>query len=668
VHLDEFARRRTQGASVLAGLAVSLGPTGMNAVVERLEGLGERAAEGRFVVLLLGCFSTGKSTLVNALLSRPALPAKVNPCTAILTEVVYGAEPAVVVHTTDGGSERLSVEAFLEEYQLRTGEDLAGDERADRFGRVERAVLEAPLPLLNNGVTLLDTPGLDDDPARTARTLDSLPDADAVIFVLNATRFLTELERTTLSRHLLPLGLQNLFFVTTMVDLLAALADDPEVQRKAIQERAASQLVPLCPEGRFDERFFLVDARGALLARYDRDAAERREQPIQPALNDSGVPAFEASLEHFLVHERGRAQLEHLVMVTRHCSDEIARQAALDRATADSTAAELSQRQEELAPRFDELSRIAARVERIGTRFVQRQQDLVFQDLRDFIARAEEELPDAVAGFDLGSVAGLDLLTPSGRNRVEARLREELRIWLDQRTSQWQVELTPRLERSLADLRVELEGDATDFDALCAEIVSGFSRTRVPLPDSTSDDGPMGAAERWTSLALGALLLSPGTMAAGWTQGYEGVLHGAATRLGIRVAIITLGALLGPVGWLGLALYVVSDAVVIGLTGGRQLKRLRQQVADGLHGKLVAQVDAAAEDLKAKVSEAFTPLMDALTEAARNDVAELRAALKRVVAARTAAAETAAARGEMWEGAETAVSVALRELGELADL
>ena len=41
---------------------------------------------------------------------------------------------------------------------------------------------------------LLDTPGLDDDPSRTARTLSSLPDADAVIFTLSANRFLTDLE------------------------------------------------------------------------------------------------------------------------------------------------------------------------------------------------------------------------------------------------------------------------------------------------------------------------------------------------------------------------------------------------------------------------------------------------------------------------------------------
>ena len=68
----DFSDRRIRGADILDTLAEALRPTRMTDVAERLEGLAERARAGRFVVLLIGCFSTGKSTLVNALLSRPA--------------------------------------------------------------------------------------------------------------------------------------------------------------------------------------------------------------------------------------------------------------------------------------------------------------------------------------------------------------------------------------------------------------------------------------------------------------------------------------------------------------------------------------------------------------------------------------------------------------------
>ena len=282
--LHRFALRRQDAADRLDTLAdVAAGVQAEPALVGHLRQAAARARAGRFVVLLIGNFSSGKSTLLNALLGQPVLPVKVNPCTAILTELVHGEEPSVeVLFRDDRPAETLTPEAFLERYQLRTSsEEEAGAEVSDRFGAIDRAVVRWPLPLLRDGVVLLDTPGLDDDDARTQRTLRSLPEADAVIFVLNATRFLTELERRTLRRELLPLGLENLFFPVTMVDLLDALSGDPARDLADIRAGAREALGPLCVvdgEDRLEQRFFLMNARGGLLARYDRESGSRRAE------------------------------------------------------------------------------------------------------------------------------------------------------------------------------------------------------------------------------------------------------------------------------------------------------------------------------------------------------------------------------------------------------
>ena len=42
-------------------------------------------------------------------------------------------------------------------------------------------------------------------------------------------------------------------------------------------------------------------------------------------------------------------------------------------------------------------------------------------------------------------------------------------------------------------------------------------------------------------IALGAVLLSPGTMAAGWAQGYVGALKGAASRIAVRLGLLAVG-------------------------------------------------------------------------------------------------------------------------------
>ncbi len=674
--LDDFVQRRQRGAELLDGLAEVVEGLGLpdaphdnQGAPGYLRNTAARVREGRFVVLLLGCFSSGKSTLLNALLGQPVLPVKVNPCTAILTEVVYGEAPEVEVRYSDGRSESLGIQEFIDAFQLRTpSEDEAGAEASDRFGGIDRAIVSWPLPVLENGVVLLDTPGLDDDPVRTVRTLTSLPDADAVIVVLSANRFLSDLERRTVRRDLLPLGLRNLFFPVTMVDLLDALSEDPEADLAELRTTAREILGPLCTiEGvdRFEQRFFPLDARGALGARWDREAGARRDPEDAEGLAATGLDPFEDALERFLVHERGEAQLKHLHTSADRVRAELARQAEVDRATASASVEELKSRQDDLAPQFDELSVIARRVARTVDGFIVRQQKVVWQDLRDFMARCEAELPQAAADFDLGGLASLDLLTPKGRARVEAQLRKQLEAWLETRVATWQRSLKPRVESALRDLRKELAADAADFDALSNRIVTDFAGGSFAVPGDP--EAPrVEPVERWFSVAMGAVLLSPGAMAAGWTEGYEGALKGAAGRLGVRVALLAMGALLGPIGWAGLLLYLVSDAVLLVLSGGGQLKRLRQSVADKLRGQLVGQANAARDEIEARVAEGLQPVRDGLVGAAEAEADELRALLERTIAAREQAARDAAARGEAWTEALQAFDEALTELESLA--
>lgn len=647
--LQRFAARRRQAAEVLSALssaAAQVGPATERFVAPLQRGA-ERTRDGEFVVLLIGCFSSGKSSLLNALLGQPVLPVKVNPCTAILTELRFGEHPQVEVRLRSGQTQTMSPQDFLAEYQLETPEPAA--EALDRFAEVDRAVVRWPLPLLGDGVALIDTPGLDDDPARTARTLRSLPEADAVIFVLNATRFLTDLERQTLKRELLPLGLTNLFFPVTMIDLLQALSDQPERDRAELERRAREALEPLCVvEGhqRFDDRFFPVNARGALQARWS--GGERRTPPDTHALRDSGLPPLESSLESFLVHERGRAQLLRSLHLAQATLDGIERQAALDRATAQASVEELRARQQALAPQLDALDQIAERVDETVRAFVDRQATRTWQGLRQALAQAESDLPQAVDELDLGAIAGLDLLTPAGRGRVERTLHTEIERWLESRIDAWRAELEGEFEAALLALRTELAAEAQDFEVLTGDILDGFagSAVKVELSDLGGDEpDPL---ERWFSVALGAVLLSPGTMAAGWAQGYEGALKGAASRVAVRVAILAIGVLLGPVGWAGLVLYAISDAALLVLTGGGQLRRLRRKVAESLQGRLVAQADAVREEVEGRVRESLTTLHRALVGAARAEAEDLRTALAQAVEAREKAVADAAARDQTW--------------------
>jgi hypothetical protein len=79
-------------------------PSGADAA--RVAALTARLREGRLRVLIAGEAKRGKSTVANALVGSPVLPAGVTPLTAIATALVYGVGEHVTVAFEDGTAER----------------------------------------------------------------------------------------------------------------------------------------------------------------------------------------------------------------------------------------------------------------------------------------------------------------------------------------------------------------------------------------------------------------------------------------------------------------------------------------------------------------------------------------------------------------------------------
>ena len=163
------------------------------------------------------------------LLGRRVLPAKAAPCTAIVTVIRYGEEPAARVVFDDGRPEEsLPFDEFKRRYEL-TVEDAADKAVVtDRFSRIEHAVVSYPLELCRHRVELIDSPGLGEHATRTRRTERFLPQADAVVLVLSAAQLLSEEELHFLNNVLLPLGLRNIFFVVNFWNTVENPDKEPE--------------------------------------------------------------------------------------------------------------------------------------------------------------------------------------------------------------------------------------------------------------------------------------------------------------------------------------------------------------------------------------------------------------------------------------------------------
>lgn len=137
----------------------------------------ERLREARFFVACLGQFKRGKSTLVNALVEHPVLPVGVVPVTSIVTVLRYANAPAATVRFVDGRTEQVAVDAvatFIDERQN------PGNHR-----QATLVDLSLPSPILQDGLCLVDTPGLGSvHAANTEATRDFVPRTDVALFVV----------------------------------------------------------------------------------------------------------------------------------------------------------------------------------------------------------------------------------------------------------------------------------------------------------------------------------------------------------------------------------------------------------------------------------------------------------------------------------------------------
>jgi len=144
----------------------------------------DRAEDKTFEIAVFGRVSSGKSSLLNAILSTDALPVGVTPITAVPTRIVHASEPSLTVWFSEAPVRRAPVEQLPE---FATEQQNPGNRK-----HVVRLVLALPSPALRTGVTFVDTPGLGSLAASGAtETLAYLPKCDLGVVLIDAGSTLT---------------------------------------------------------------------------------------------------------------------------------------------------------------------------------------------------------------------------------------------------------------------------------------------------------------------------------------------------------------------------------------------------------------------------------------------------------------------------------------------
>ncbi len=262
-------------------------------IIRRISRLGERLAEERLQLAVLGQFKRGKSTLLNALLGEEILPTSVLPLTAIPTYLNWGNTRKARVIFQDSRSpveyiadDPAALREFLAQYVTEQGNP------ENRRG-VMQVEVEHPAEILARGVVLIDTPGIGSTfRHNTSTTLSFLPQCDAALFVTASDPPITEVEADFLENVYTHVA--RLFVVLNKVDHLAP--DEVEEAKgflsQVLKERLGKDV---------SVRILPTSARRGLLARGKQDSA---------GWEGSGLAALEEHLTDFLVYEKKRTLTE----------------------------------------------------------------------------------------------------------------------------------------------------------------------------------------------------------------------------------------------------------------------------------------------------------------------------------------------------------------------
>jgi GTP-binding protein EngB required for normal cell division/ABC-type transporter Mla subunit MlaD len=144
----------------------------------------DRLEDNSFEIAIFGRVSSGKSSLLNAILETDILPVGVTPITAVPTRITYGKSPLVTVWFANRAPEEFDISRLPEfvAEQLNPGNEK----------HVTRILVRLASARLEDGVIFVDTPGLGSLATRgAAETLAYLPRCDMGVVLIDAGSTLT---------------------------------------------------------------------------------------------------------------------------------------------------------------------------------------------------------------------------------------------------------------------------------------------------------------------------------------------------------------------------------------------------------------------------------------------------------------------------------------------
>lgn len=514
-----YNNRKTKLQQTITTTLSVLQSLNLTSAYKRMTDDAARLADERFNLVIIGEFSRGKSTFINALLGRSILPASANPTTNIISKIVYGKQPKYVLFYKDGKQQEISKEAFdLIKAQTEDKPDkfsllkdfvgkLKHEESHVDFGNIDHAEISYPLSFCENQVDVVDTPGTNDlNVGRIEITYRYLRQAEAAILVLSATQPLTRTEKEFLVEQVVGNNIKDIFIVINYKDEVIG-------QEERIVKHVLDNLQDVQD---FSQRIFIVRSKQALLYRRKQAGEALKTKALLncPAtLKETGIEELETALARFLSEEKGNAKLkkyaERCYLALREAEHGITVQKEGLSHSLDDLKAKLFEER----PKFMKTKRMAAQITQgLQIQLESRQMDI--EQLADLTAnKIKQAAIGSIDGYDgnISELSGLEIkyVVEKAVTPIQKQFIKDINDLQNKLVQEEVAQAAEKLKQIWQDM---------DFDAAALPITNRFAALGEihNVPTNANNNDSLGTAVG-SGLIVGALF-----------GGIFGLLAGAA--------------------------------------------------------------------------------------------------------------------------------------------
>ncbi|MBQ8508472.1 MAG: dynamin family protein [Clostridia bacterium] len=609
-------------------------------VVEKIKALKEKNQSKNFKVLVMGEFSAGKSTMINALIGEPILPERALTATAIITEIKYGADKKAVIYPIKGrwkgGDAPFEVPVTeLRKYLLINHNigDSDGKDANTMEGNViaspfERAEVFMPLDILKDGVEIIDSPGLNDPASHGDITHKYLPNVHAIIYCVNGLRAYSQSEKVVIENLILKHYTTPIFLVTRYDNVCEDNENsggDPEeleIFRKTVTADLAKHTDLVKPQ-----YTSMLDGNGIFFVS-SRDAKKAKHSSPwnTDLLKESGYQDFERYLSDYLIKCKGDELSKMIVEGIRTVGNDAIKSLNEQYNAADLSLEEFEQRIKDVKARMESAK---AQAELFVESF-ELELENALTELKSTCKAMPKEAFDQVDKWRSTYQCSVkkEMLHPK---RTAEAIAKEFEVHMQGQYESFTVDWTenvlkPEVSRKMKKIGEKLKNRANDLDETINDIKVGLNLTHTS-PDEMSSTG-----SKVASVVYGLLTFDLIGASSGMAVGMDGLIQGIVANIGINLAILLVFG-----STVGLPVIIAGEIAQILISGGRNKAIMEKKVCNKIveeYKRILsdpAEVDTMINNIYNQLKSEFAKLSEEAKESAFADIKQIERETKQLL-------------------------------------